>query len=126
MGADRSRSGGSITEADLETLERFADQVALALEIAQLHEKTLERERLEQELHTARTIQIGLMPQEQREVFAKFYRAENELTRGIEGTGLGLAISQSIVEQCGGKIWVQSDWQKGSTFSFSVPREQQE
>jgi signal transduction histidine kinase len=65
------------------------------------------------------------MPQEQKEVFAKFYRAENELTQGIDGTGLGLAIAQSIVEQYDGRIWVQSTWQKGSTFSFSVPRERQ-
>ena len=64
MGADRSRSGGRITEADRETLARFADQVALALEIAQLHERALERERMEQELRTARAIQLGLMPQE--------------------------------------------------------------
>jgi len=68
---------------------------------------------------------IGLMPHEQKELFAKFYRAENELTAGIEGTGLGLAIASSIVEQYDGKIWVQSNWQKGSTFSFSLPRDEQ-
>jgi len=69
---------------------------------------------------------IGLMPQEQTELFAKFYRVENELTEGIEGTGLGLAIAKSIVEQYNGRMWVQSTWQKGSTFSFSLPRDEQE
>jgi two-component system phosphate regulon sensor histidine kinase PhoR len=69
---------------------------------------------------------IGLMPQEQTELFARFYRVENELTEGIEGTGLGLAIARSIVEQYDGRMWVQSNWQKGSTFSFSLPRDEQE
>lgn len=65
---------------------------------------------------------IGLMPHEQAELFTKFYRAKNELTGNIEGTGLGLSIVRSIVEQYGGKVWVTSTWQQGSTFSFSVPR----
>jgi two-component system phosphate regulon sensor histidine kinase PhoR len=65
---------------------------------------------------------VGLMPQEQKRVFGKFYRAGNELTQSIEGTGLGLAIAKSIVEQYGGTIWVESTWQQGSTFAFSLPR----
>jgi two-component system NtrC family sensor kinase len=64
---------------------------------------------------------IGLMPQEQKELFTKFYRARNELNKDQEGTGLGLAISRSIIEQYGGQIWVRSTWQQGSTFYFSLP-----
>jgi len=66
---------------------------------------------------------IGMLPQEQKGLFTKFYRAQNDLTRQIEGTGLGLAIAKSIVEQYGGRIWVQSTWEEGSTFSFSLPIE---
>jgi signal transduction histidine kinase len=66
---------------------------------------------------------IGLTPQEQKELFNKFYRARNKYTKSIEGTGLGLAIARSIIEQTGGTIWVQSAWDRGSTFAFSLPIE---
>jgi len=65
---------------------------------------------------------IGLMPEEQKQLFSRFYRARNELTKGIDGTGLGLALSKSIVEQYGGQMWVSSTWQKGSTFAFTLPQ----
>lgn len=68
---------------------------------------------------------IGLMPSEQKELFSRFYRAQNELTEEIEGTGLGLAIARSIIDRHGGKIWVQSTWGKGSTFAFCLPLERQ-
>jgi signal transduction histidine kinase len=68
---------------------------------------------------------IGLRPQEQKELFARFYRADNEFTQSTEGTGLGLAIASSIIEQYEGRIWVQSTWQKGSNFSFSLPIDEQ-
>ncbi|MBN1937754.1 MAG: GAF domain-containing protein [Anaerolineae bacterium] len=64
---------------------------------------------------------IGLKPEEQQQLFVKFYRARNELTKGIDGTGLGLTIAKSIVEQYGGRMWVLSTWQKGSTFGFALP-----
>ncbi len=69
---------------------------------------------------------VGLLPEEQKNLFHKFYRARNRRTAHIEGTGLGLTIAKSIVEQYGGKIWVQSRWQEGSTFAFSLPRSRQE
>jgi len=64
---------------------------------------------------------IGMAADEVAQVFNKFYRAGNVLTRKTQGTGLGLYISKSIVEAHGGRIWVESQPGGGSTFSFTVP-----
>lgn len=64
---------------------------------------------------------IGIAPRDQKQLFQKFYRVQSEETAEIEGTGLGLAIARSIVERHRGRIWVESDLGKGSTFSFSLP-----
>jgi len=54
-------------------------------------------------------------------LFTKFFRVTNALEPGTQGTGLGLYISKSIVDLHRGKIWVESELGKGSTFSFSIP-----
>jgi PAS domain S-box-containing protein len=63
----------------------------------------------------------GIASRDQTQLFQKFYRVRSEETAHIEGTGLGLAIAKSIVERHGGRIWVDSEPGKGSTFSFSLP-----
>ncbi len=55
-------------------------------------------------------------------MFQKFYRVDNSATRTIGGTGLGLFICRKIVELYGGKIWVESEEGKGSTFYINLPR----
>jgi len=64
---------------------------------------------------------IGIAPTDLDRVFERFYRADHELVRQQTGTGLGLPIAKSIVEMHGGRIWVESELGKGSTFSFSLP-----
>jgi signal transduction histidine kinase/DNA-binding response OmpR family regulator len=63
----------------------------------------------------------GIPQDEQPRLFTKFYRIDNSSTRTAGGTGLGLAICKHLVELHGGKIWVESEPGKGSTFSFMVP-----
>lgn len=63
----------------------------------------------------------GISADEQQNLFQKFHRATSALTYDYEGTGLGLYIAKLIIEAHGGKIWVQSELGKGSTFSCSVP-----
>ena len=65
---------------------------------------------------------IGISPHAQTQVFKQFYRAVKKNENGkIEGSGLGLAICQSIVEMHQGRIWVESELEQGSTFSFTIP-----
>ena len=54
-------------------------------------------------------------------IFERFQQADSSDSRNHNGTGLGLAICQSIIEQHGGKIWVESQPGQGSTFFFTLP-----
>jgi PAS domain S-box-containing protein len=64
---------------------------------------------------------IGIAPQDQVRLFEKFYRIKRSDTSEVKGTGLGLAIVKSIVERHQGKVWVESEAGKGSTFYISLP-----
>lgn len=65
---------------------------------------------------------MGIATEDQEKLFNSFYRAEVATRRGIAGTGLGLYLSRVIIESHGGRIWVESDGVRGSTFSFTLPR----
>jgi len=65
----------------------------------------------------------GIAPEQQRHIFEKFHRVDNASTRKTGGTGLGLAICKAIIEEHGGRIWVESQVGVGSTFRFTLPVE---
>src|SRR5665647_1986018 len=64
---------------------------------------------------------IGINPEHQNFIFERFRQSNDSLNRNYEGAGLGLAISKAYVEMLGGKIWVESEEGKGSTFYFTIP-----
>jgi len=62
---------------------------------------------------------VGIPPEDLPRIFERFYKTDRARTSG--GTGLGLSISRHIVEAHGGRIWVESEKGKGSTFFFTIP-----
>lgn len=64
----------------------------------------------------------GIPAEDVPHLFQKFYRVDNSATRVIGGTGLGLFICRKIVELYNGRIWVESELGKGSTFFINLPR----
>lgn len=64
---------------------------------------------------------IGIPQEAIPHLFNKFFRVSNQAQQASKGTGLGLYISKSIVEKLGGKIWVESEINRGSKFSFTIP-----
>ncbi len=67
---------------------------------------------------------MGISLREQEQIFGRFQRVGEAMTQSIPGAGLGLYISRAIIEAHGGRIWVESTLREGSTFAFSLPREE--
>ena len=64
---------------------------------------------------------IGISLQDQEIIFEEFRQVGTEGQSKLEGTGLGLTLTKKFVEMHGGRIWVESQPGKGSTFAFTLP-----
>jgi signal transduction histidine kinase len=64
---------------------------------------------------------IGIAPEDQAKIFEEFRQVGGDYAHKKEGTGLGLTLAKKFVELHGGKIWVESEVGKGSTFCFTLP-----
>jgi signal transduction histidine kinase len=66
---------------------------------------------------------IGMKPEDLPKLFREFEQIDGSYTRHYQGTGLGLALCRRFVEMHGGRIWAESQFGKGSIFTFTIPRE---
>ncbi|MDG0867651.1 ATP-binding protein [Candidatus Lucifugimonas marina] len=64
---------------------------------------------------------IGISEEDQKQLFTAFFRADNRASREAGGTGLGLVIARSIAELHGGKLWLNSIENQGTTVAFKIP-----
>ena len=64
---------------------------------------------------------IGIKPEDQEIIFEEFRQVDGSASREMSGTGLGLAISKRLIEMHGGHIWVESEYGRGTIFSFLLP-----
>ena len=66
--------------------------------------------------------EVGIAPENLDKLFGKFRQFDREAGSGAKGTGLGLAISKELVEMHHGRIWAESKIDKGSKFTFTLPK----
>lgn len=87
-----------------------------------INAKILKREDDEVSLHfTVKDTGIGIPKEKQAKIFESFSQVDSSTTRKYGGTGLGLSICKQLAELMGGKIWVESVINKGSTFHLTLP-----
>jgi signal transduction histidine kinase len=133
LGASIQKSGATITRSALPTLRVEANQTALLFQnlignaIKFQNERPPEihvsaREEAGQWVLGVRDNGIGIEPQYFEQIFQIFRRLHTR--KEYSGTGIGLAICKKIVERQGGRIWVESQPGRGSTFYFSIPDRQ--
>ena len=67
---------------------------------------------------------LGIPKSAHAQIFTKFFRAPNVVKLETSGTGLGLYLVKGLADKLGGKVWFTSEENKGSTFFFSLPKEQ--
>ncbi|HWI66073.1 MAG TPA: ATP-binding protein, partial [Symbiobacteriaceae bacterium] len=112
--------------ADYDRLQQvLVNLLSNAIKFSEVHSRVLVSADLEDGMISVRVQDQGpgIPPDHLGQIFEKFHRVDNASTRKTGGTGLGLAICKAIVEEHGGRIWVESEVGTGSAFTFTLPAE---
>ncbi len=80
------------------------------------------KEQIENVLFSIKDNGVGIPKEKQKEIFKPFIKVDMSQSRTHGGTGLGLSICKGLIKGMGGKIWVESEEGKGSTFFFTIPK----
>jgi len=96
---------------------KFTEEGTIGLEVVV---KSKNSKQSELTIHVSDT-GVGIPADKKAQIFEAFTQADASITRRFGGTGLGLSISKQMTELLGGKVWFESEEDKGSIFSFSVP-----
>ncbi|MCB1176781.1 MAG: XylR N-terminal domain-containing protein [Leptospiraceae bacterium] len=89
--------------------------------IIHLEVKMVSRDKTDYLLFSVEDSGIGIPLDKQSKLFTPFNQVDNSTTKNFGGTGLGLAICKKIIDIMDGKIWLESDGKKGTTFFFEIP-----
>lgn len=72
-------------------------------------------------IFTVKDTGLGIKDDQKEKIFERFYQADMSMSRGFEGAGLGLSICQGLVKVLQGRMWFESELNKGTEFHFSIP-----
>ena len=100
---------------------KFTDEGEVIIKISLIENFTSENEEKVKLMFSVKDTGIGMTEDQINKIFQSFSQADMSITRKYGGTGLGLAISQELVKLMGGEIFLQSEYGKGSNFSFTLP-----
>ncbi|KAB2953419.1 PAS domain-containing protein [Heliorestis acidaminivorans] len=101
---------------------KFTDQGEVLVEVKRLRNQ----DATEELLFSVRDSGIGISKEAMKNLFQPFSQADASTTRKYGGTGLGLSICKKLVNRMGGRIWVESEEGKGSTFFFTIAHKEGE
>jgi signal transduction histidine kinase len=122
------RPGGRVVRTDAEFVERIVinllpNAIKHTPEGGKVHVKYEDdRESL---LISVEDNGEGIPDEKKRIIFDRFRQVDNTLSRTSEGCGIGLSITKSLVELLDGRIWVESEMERGSTFFVEMPKRRQ-
>ncbi|MGB3513710.1 MAG: response regulator [Microcoleaceae cyanobacterium] len=95
-----------------------AGEITIRVEVSEIHE--VGNNRVYEIQFAVKDTGIGIAPSQTERLFKSFSQVDSSITRKYGGSGLGLAICKRLSELMGGKIWVESELDKGSTFYFTI------